>query len=224
MLTSRWPQDSNRANPSRIGRPRRSRAVRHLRRHLGTVEGKAPPQRVGLALMVEGSADPSRRQLVCTPLAYIGQVLADQTLLAGGTLVLRPKFDPASVLQTIETKRITHLCLVEPLLVELVDHPDFIRRDGRRWWRSATSEHRRPRACGGGCCVVPARCWSIPTGPAKQALSASSKRRGMTSIVQTCSPARVVCCPDASASATRGRIARHPGRARRACARLAPGR
>jgi fatty-acyl-CoA synthase len=72
---------------------------------------------------------PTRRQLICTPLAYIAQILLDQTLLGGGTVVLRDHFDPALVLRTIETERITHLCLVEPRLVELADHRDVVLRD-----------------------------------------------------------------------------------------------
>jgi acyl-CoA synthetase (AMP-forming)/AMP-acid ligase II len=84
--------------------------------------------------MVSAAADPSRRQLVCTSLAHVGQVLVDQTLLAGGAVVLRDhgssgEIDPADALHTIETERITHLGLVEPQLVQLVDHPDLDRRD-----------------------------------------------------------------------------------------------
>jgi fatty-acyl-CoA synthase len=83
----------------------------------------------GWQRMLSTAPDPARRQLVCLPLAYIGQVHADQTLFAGGTLVLRTRFAPDQVLQTIEDERITHLGLVEPLLVELVDHPDLRRRN-----------------------------------------------------------------------------------------------
>jgi fatty-acyl-CoA synthase len=84
--------------------------------------------------MVSAPADPTRRQLVCTSLVHVGQVLLDQTLLGGGAVVLRDhgtggEIDPADVLRTIEAERITHLCLVEPQLVQLVDHPDLERRD-----------------------------------------------------------------------------------------------
>jgi fatty-acyl-CoA synthase len=78
----------------------------------------------GWTRTVDTGTDRHRRQLVCTPLAYIAQVLVDQTLLGGGTVVLRDRFEPAEVLRTIGTERITHLCLVEPLLVELLDSPD----------------------------------------------------------------------------------------------------
>lgn len=72
---------------------------------------------------------PTRRQLICTPLANIAQLLVDQTLLGGGTVVLRDRFDAAQVLRAIETESITHLCLVEPELVELADHPSLAARD-----------------------------------------------------------------------------------------------
>ncbi|MCW2529635.1 MAG: AMP-dependent synthetase, partial [Pseudonocardiales bacterium] len=72
---------------------------------------------------------PNRRQLICTSLAHISQVHVDQTLLGGGTVVLLDRFDAGGVLRTIEDERITHLCLVEPMLVELADHPDVERRD-----------------------------------------------------------------------------------------------
>jgi fatty-acyl-CoA synthase len=75
--------------------------------------------------ITKGAPDRSRRQLICTPIAYIAQVLLDQTLLGGGTVVLRERFDAGEVLATIEKERITHLGLVEPWLVELVDHPDY---------------------------------------------------------------------------------------------------
>ena len=79
--------------------------------------------------LVTAEVNPARRQLVCTPLAYVAQVLVDQTLLGGGRVVLQDGFDPAAVLLAIETERITHVGLVEPLLARLVDHPDRAHRD-----------------------------------------------------------------------------------------------
>jgi fatty-acyl-CoA synthase len=70
-----------------------------------------------------------RRLLVCTSLAYVAQVLADQVLIGGGTVVLCERFDPSLVLAAIEAERVTHVGLVEPLLVALADHPDVARRD-----------------------------------------------------------------------------------------------
>jgi fatty-acyl-CoA synthase len=75
--------------------------------------------------MVDAGPAPSRRQLVCTPLAYVAQVLVDQALMGGGSAVMLGGFDPAEVLQTIASQRITHMGLVEPALVELIDHPDL---------------------------------------------------------------------------------------------------
>jgi fatty-acyl-CoA synthase len=72
---------------------------------------------------------PDRRLLVCTSLAYVAQVLTDQVLMGGGTVVLCERFDPSLVLAAIEAERITHVGLVEPLLVELADHPDLAVRD-----------------------------------------------------------------------------------------------
>ena len=84
--------------------------------------------------VVTGPEDERRRQLVCTPLAYVAQVQSDQTLVGGGSVVLRPPtvpFDAAGVLATIEAEQITHLCVVEPALVELLDHEDLTSRDLR---------------------------------------------------------------------------------------------
>src|SRR6202012_6106306 len=79
--------------------------------------------------MLAAPPQPERRQLICTPLAYIGQVFADQTLLGGGRVVLQDRFEPADVLRVIEAERITHVGLVDPLLVDLADPPDRAVRD-----------------------------------------------------------------------------------------------
>ena len=79
--------------------------------------------------LVDGPTNPDRRQLVCTPLTYVAQVLTDQALLGGGRVVLQDRFDPEAVLRAVETHRITHLGLVEPLVARLVGHPDLARRD-----------------------------------------------------------------------------------------------
>jgi fatty-acyl-CoA synthase len=75
--------------------------------------------------MVDAGPTANRRQLVCTPLAYVAQVLVDQALVGGGSVVMLGRFEPAEVLRTIAAQRITHLGLVEPALVELIDHPDL---------------------------------------------------------------------------------------------------
>jgi fatty-acyl-CoA synthase len=66
---------------------------------------------------------PDRRQLANGKLAYLTQILVDQTLLGGGTVVLQDEFDPAATLAAVEQERITHLFLVEPQLFALMDHP-----------------------------------------------------------------------------------------------------
>jgi fatty-acyl-CoA synthase len=68
---------------------------------------------------------PGRRQLVCTPLAYIAQTMVDTVLMGGGHVVLREHFEPVIVSRTLEREKITHVALVEPLLVELLDCPEF---------------------------------------------------------------------------------------------------
>jgi fatty-acyl-CoA synthase len=83
----------------------------------------------GWERLVDAGPMRDRRQLVCTSFAYVAQVLVDQVLMGAGTVVLRNRFDAGEVLATIEAERITHLALVEPLLVELIDHPDFVSRD-----------------------------------------------------------------------------------------------
>lgn len=73
------------------------------------------------AAMVDSSAAPDRRQLVCTPLAYIAQMMADMALIGGGTVVLLRRFEPERVLRALQEHRITHMTLVEPQLVALID-------------------------------------------------------------------------------------------------------
>jgi fatty-acyl-CoA synthase len=79
----------------------------------------------GWERVVDAGSMRERRLLVCTSFAYVAQVLVDQVLLGGGVVVLRDGFSPREVLTTIASERITHLALVEPLLVELIDHPEF---------------------------------------------------------------------------------------------------
>jgi fatty-acyl-CoA synthase len=83
----------------------------------------------GWERLVDAGSMRGRRQLICTSLAYVAQVLADQVLISGGTVILRERFDAREILATIEAEAITHLALVEPLLVELIDHPEFGLRD-----------------------------------------------------------------------------------------------
>jgi fatty-acyl-CoA synthase len=70
-----------------------------------------------------------RKLLTCSAFAYVSQVLVAQTLLGGGSVTLRDRFDPAELLRVIEAEGITQLSLVEPLLAEFADHPDLPTRD-----------------------------------------------------------------------------------------------
>jgi fatty-acyl-CoA synthase len=79
--------------------------------------------------MVAAPSPPARRQLANGKLAYLTQVLVDNTLLGGGTVILQDGFEPAATLAAVESERVTHLFLVEPQLFELMDHPDVTRRD-----------------------------------------------------------------------------------------------
>jgi fatty-acyl-CoA synthase len=73
--------------------------------------------------MVATPAAPQRRQLANGKLAYLTQILSDQTLLGGGTVVLQDGYEAVATLAAIERERITDLFLVEPQLFALMDHP-----------------------------------------------------------------------------------------------------
>jgi fatty-acyl-CoA synthase len=77
----------------------------------------------GYTAMADLGATPGRRQLIVTPLAYIAQIIADGVLIGGGTVLLHRHFDAGRVLRSLGRYQITHLTLVEPHLVELVDSP-----------------------------------------------------------------------------------------------------
>jgi fatty-acyl-CoA synthase len=62
--------------------------------------------------------------LMCTPLSHAGAAFFVPTLMAGGSMVVLPRFDPAEVLRTIEAERITATMLVPSMLYALLDHPD----------------------------------------------------------------------------------------------------
>jgi fatty-acyl-CoA synthase len=79
--------------------------------------------------MVSAPSREDRRQLVNGALAYLSQVLVDNTLIGGGTVVLKPCHHAAQTLETIEAERITDVLLVEPQLFDTMDHPDVRTRD-----------------------------------------------------------------------------------------------
>jgi fatty-acyl-CoA synthase len=69
------------------------------------------------------------RFLMCTPLSHAGAAFFLPTLMAGGSMVVLPKFDPAEVLEAIERHRINSTMLVPSMLYALMDHPDSHTRD-----------------------------------------------------------------------------------------------
>ncbi|CAN5568997.1 AMP-binding protein [soil metagenome] len=75
----------------------------------------------GYTTMADLGATPGRRQLIVTPLAYIAQIIADGVLIGGGTVLLHRRFEAEQVLRSLGRHQITHVTLVEPHLVELVD-------------------------------------------------------------------------------------------------------
>jgi fatty-acyl-CoA synthase len=72
---------------------------------------------------VSAPSPADRRQLINGPLAHLSQLLADITLLGGGTVVLRDRYEAVDTLAAIAEERITDLFLVEPQLFDLMDHP-----------------------------------------------------------------------------------------------------
>lgn len=67
--------------------------------------------------------------LMCTPLTHAGAAFFLPTLLRGGKLVVLPSFDPAAVLEAIETNRVNATMLVPTMIYKLLDHPDVATRD-----------------------------------------------------------------------------------------------
>lgn len=64
------------------------------------------------------------------PLYHVGgQVVPFSVCQRGGTVVLPRRFDPAVVLDLLETEGGTLTCGVPTMLLALIDHPDFPRRD-----------------------------------------------------------------------------------------------
>jgi fatty-acyl-CoA synthase len=64
------------------------------------------------------------------PLFHVGgQVVSFQLCQLSATAVLVPAFDPGLVLELVETESATLTCGVPTMLLALVDHPDFSRRD-----------------------------------------------------------------------------------------------
>ncbi|WP_407492790.1 AMP-binding protein [Pseudooceanicola sp. MF1-13] len=69
------------------------------------------------------------RYLAVAPISHVGGVKLVATLLRGGMIYMVRGFDPARVLELIETQRISYTVLVPTMIYALLDHSDIDRRD-----------------------------------------------------------------------------------------------
>ncbi len=63
--------------------------------------------------------------LCCAPLSHAGAAFFLPVLLRGGTMLVLPGFDPETVLQTIQDRRLNCTMLVPTMIYALLDHPRF---------------------------------------------------------------------------------------------------
>jgi amino acid adenylation domain-containing protein len=73
---------------------------------------------------VVGAKGRQATALITAPLTHTSSFIADNVMVAGGTVVLHEGFDAAKVLSAIGTHRITQLMLSVPQLYLLNEHPD----------------------------------------------------------------------------------------------------
>ncbi|WP_460869051.1 fatty-acid--CoA ligase FadD8 [Nocardioides pakistanensis] len=88
---------------------------------VGTASSMAAMTQVQLA---EWEWPEAPRFLMCTPLSHAGAAFFVPTLMAGGSMVVLPRFEPGEVLRAIEEHRITATMLVPSMIYALLDHPD----------------------------------------------------------------------------------------------------
>jgi acyl-CoA synthetase (AMP-forming)/AMP-acid ligase II len=67
--------------------------------------------------------------LVAAPMTHAAGPLALASMALGGTVVVLPKFEPASVLDAIERHRVTYMFLPPTAIYMLLSHPDVRQRD-----------------------------------------------------------------------------------------------
>ena len=72
---------------------------------------------------------PDSVNLQLSPLYHAAAVHTLVHLMAGGTTVLAPRFDPAWVLEQIESRRVSYFFAVPTMLYQLLDHPEVARYD-----------------------------------------------------------------------------------------------
>ncbi len=82
----------------------------------------------GTVEMADGT--PRGTALVCVPLYHIaGATKMMTTLFAGRRVVMMPQFDAATWLRLVEEERVTHAFVVPTMVKQLLDPPEFARRD-----------------------------------------------------------------------------------------------
>lgn len=72
---------------------------------------------------------PGDMNLQLSPLYHAAGVHSFVHLAFGGATILDRKFDPAEALALIERERVTYFFAVPTMLYQMMDHPDFHRRD-----------------------------------------------------------------------------------------------
>jgi fatty-acyl-CoA synthase len=88
---------------------------------VGTASSMAAMTQVQLA---EWEWPQAPRFLMCTPLSHAGAAFFVPVLMAGGSMVVLPRFEPGEVLRAVEEHRITATMLVPSMIYALLDHPD----------------------------------------------------------------------------------------------------
>jgi fatty-acyl-CoA synthase len=87
---------------------------------VGTASSMAAMTQVQLA---EWEWPESPRFLMCTPLSHAGAAFFVPTLVAGGSMVVLPRFEPEAFARTVQEQRITATMLVPSMIYALLDHP-----------------------------------------------------------------------------------------------------
>ena len=65
------------------------------------------------------------RFLSCTPLSHAGAAMFLPVLLKGGTMLVLPSFDPATVMEHIQNDKINTIMLIPTMIYAILDHPRF---------------------------------------------------------------------------------------------------
>ena len=96
----------------------------------GKPKGVSWPYAVKNEMIATSAARGGRgRCLVTAPLTHSSGSTADDTIVAGGTVVLHPGFDAAEVLRAVPRHGITRLVLGTPQVYTLAEHPDIANTD-----------------------------------------------------------------------------------------------